>query len=204
MGLVVTSSKLIFCPSTIKLIVVTPLFTKSFTTGNNFLISSTLFVHFSLVKVSRSFLFFKILLFGFFRIIPDTFELFHILPNFFRFFQRYRQKSSRFFQIFPFYSDCFITLQILSDPCRLFQIFPDFSRFFEILSCSHRFPQIPSESFKFSPNLPISFRFFRIFFYCFGFFRMLFDASGLFQILSKTPSRIFTILSNFWVLFRSF
>ena len=49
------------------------------------------------------FLFFRIILF-------DASGLFPILSIFLRFFQRHRQESSRFFEIFQFYSDHFRSL----------------------------------------------------------------------------------------------
>ena len=149
---------------------------------------------------------------------------------FFRFFQRHRLESSRFFRNFEFYSGRFKTVQTLSDFSKFFfffgslwlfqmllRIVSNSSKFFKILSktpsgilkiltnCSRflqnfcRFSQILQEFYtfqilsNFSASLQSPAK-------SFSFFYIFLDSLKFSQILPG----ILTILSNFWILFRSF
>ena len=111
----------------------------------------------------------------------DASGLFEIFSNFFRCFQRHRQESSQFFQIFQFYSDLYRFFQMPADSSRFFQFFQillNFSKFFEILQNSLRLSQVSSDSFQFFTDLSISFRFPQILSY----------SLKLLQILPESPN----------------
>ena len=113
------------------------------------------------------------------------FGSFQILADCFRFIQFFLH-FSRFSQIL---SDCQIYLdssrflEILSDPLWFFLIISDSQIFLDSL----RFFQILSDVFRSFPFFKIS---------TFGFFWITSDYSGAFGL--------FHLLSNFWILFRSF
>ena len=158
---------------------------------------------------SDSFLFLKILPFGFLWILWDYSGCSWMLSE-----------CSTLFRTFS------SSIQIVLETYRYFQIPADSSKFFQIFLDSSRFSQVLTDSFRISQFLSDSLRFFQI--SSFRFIHILFEPSNFsqflqispvsfiffwtslsdsfefFQIHSKTPSGILTILSNFWVLFRSF
>ena len=116
---------------------------------------------------SDSFVFLKIVPFGFLWIVSDYSGYFWMLSDFFTFFWTFSSYN-----------------QIVLEPYRYFQILADSSKLFQIFLDSSRSSHVLTDSFRISRFLPDSFKFL--------------------QILSKPPSGILKILSNFSVLYRSF